>query len=75
MCQSDKLKKENVNLKDKLVKKPQAGNAKPQQTFRGAIIHISEKGQFGLELKDCVILEVYAALTLVLEHMKKDLNV
>ncbi len=52
------------------------GSKTPEQKppFRGAAIHIQQDGKYGMELVGVTIMEVYGALTLVIEKMKKDLR-
>ena len=47
----------------------------PEKTpARGAFIHIPKDGKLGAELVDVTPLELYAALTLIIEKLRKSLD-
>ena len=55
-----------------------ANDKTPQEQkspFRGAAIHISVDGKYGLELVGTTPLEVYGTLTLIINKMREDLQV
>jgi len=47
---------------------------KQKEKFRGCAIHIKEDGKFAVELMDINPLELYGALSLVIEEVKKQLK-
>ena len=61
----------------KSVNNPVQNNVKQEivdHPFRGAAIHIKEDGTFAVELAGITPMELYGALHLVTEKVKKQLN-
>jgi len=57
---------------EKLEGAMRGATTKPQ--FRGVAVHIAEDGKCGLEPVGVSLLEIYGALTLIMERMKKQLG-
>jgi len=50
-------------------------DGQPQKQFRGVAVHITPEGKFALEPVGVTTLEMFGALTLVIERLKKELQV